>query len=276
MGIQEERNIATLLRWNHDVWGSGGAALAPQLLAPTYLRHDPRGVRAWTPEEYGAVVASRQQAGAALVRHDEIIARGNYVAIRWTGINAPADSPFAGGLQVYQFDDEARICAMWGGTRSRQAGLWPDDAEPGRWIIASAGELTAEEQRNERTRRIHLERRLVSDPSGLDELLVDPLPSHTPVADRRESIAEFAERIRGESTRYPAKQFVDHVHFVVGDRSVEVWGWRWDDTDAPVYNGAPLKSPWEFIEIWRYDRGRIAERWQVAAEPGVDWTAAPA
>ncbi len=268
MGIREERNVATLLRWNHEVWGQGRAELAPELLAPTYVRHDPSGVRAWTPEEYGADVASR---GGPRIRQDEVLARGDFVGLRWSLVEPPAGSPFVGGLQVYQFDEQHRLCAMWGGFRNSSAGAWPDVRTPSRWLIADGDEVTKAERRNERTLRTALDRRLANDPTGLEKLYLDPLPSHTPLLDRSESTSDFAKRIASEERLFPGKRFVEHARFFVGDRSVLVWGWRWDDADGPTLNGTRYRSPWEFIEIWRYEDGRIAERWQVAAPPGVSW-----
>lgn len=269
MGIREERNIATLLRWNHDVWGLGRTELAPEILASAYVRHDPSGVRVWTSEEYAAEVASR---GGPRIRSDEVIARGDFVGLRWSLLDPPADAPFMGGLQVYEFDAEHRMRAMWGGVRNTPAGEWPDAGEPSRWLIAADGAMTDEERRNERTLQSALNGRLANDPTGLDGFYVDPLPSHTPRFDRSESTSDFAKRIANEGRLFPRKRFVEHARLLVGDRSVLVWGWRWDDSDGPELNGIRYRSPWEFVEIWRYEDGRIAERWQVAAPPGASWT----
>lgn len=270
MSIREERNIATLLRWKNEVWGQRRLELAPELVAPEYLGFGPRGLQRSTPEAHATALLQLKR-GNEEAEFKEIIARGDFVAVRWAAVDPPPDPLAIGGLQVYQFDDEHRIRAMWSGPRYPSAGPWPDDGEPARWLIADGDLATEEERRNARTRQLYLERRLANDPTGLDELFADPVPSHSPTRDRLETVSDFAERIQSESARYPNKRFVEHVHFVVGDRSVEVWGWRWDDANAPVWNGAQLKSPWEFIEIWRYEDGRIAERWQVTAEPGVDW-----
>ena len=49
---KEEANKALMRRWYDEMWANLDFALIPELAGPTYTRHDVRGTRAVSAEEY--------------------------------------------------------------------------------------------------------------------------------------------------------------------------------------------------------------------------------
>ncbi len=77
MSSIEERNVAALERWVHEVFEEGNLDLAKELMAPSYVGHGPAGTVTHTPQTYPAAIESKRSnaPGKRYEMHD-VIARG--------------------------------------------------------------------------------------------------------------------------------------------------------------------------------------------------------
>jgi hypothetical protein len=103
-------------RWIDDVWHDGRVALVPEIVGPTYVRHELTGTRSVTPEAYAAEIASVRRAlpGVRFLVHD-CDAVGDRVWLRWTMIGTSAQTGKAVervGMQVYRLDG-GRLVETW-------------------------------------------------------------------------------------------------------------------------------------------------------------------
>ena len=103
-------------RWIDDVWHDGRVALVPEIVGPTYLRHELNGTRSVTPAEYAAEIISVRRAlpDVRFLVHD-CYAVGDRVWLRWTMVGTSAQTGEAVqrvGMQVYRLDG-GRLVETW-------------------------------------------------------------------------------------------------------------------------------------------------------------------
>lgn len=115
-------------RWISEAWNAGRAELVPELVGPTYVRHEARGSRTVTAAEYAAEVAGIQRAlpGVRFLVHDCLVA-GDRLWVRWTMLGvvaATGDSMRRMGLQVYRLEN-GRLAETWI-LMDPAAAAWPE------------------------------------------------------------------------------------------------------------------------------------------------------
>jgi hypothetical protein len=127
---EERTNLETYRLWGEEVWENGKLELVKQLVAPEYIRHDARGDRIVTPEQYAEEIKesrkyweSREHVGkthAISAKDDLIWTRSSGV---WTN---PEDGTKGSGrdLQVYRFVN-GKLAETWAIGINGQ-GPWPD------------------------------------------------------------------------------------------------------------------------------------------------------
>ena len=85
MSSIEELNVTALERWMHEVFEEGNLDLAVELMAPSYVGHDPAGTVTQTPESYLAVIQKmRSNAPGERYEVHDLIATGDRVALRYS------------------------------------------------------------------------------------------------------------------------------------------------------------------------------------------------
>jgi steroid delta-isomerase-like uncharacterized protein len=144
MSTEENRAIAR--RWSEELWGQGDLAVADEIVAPDYVRHDagdPFPARG--PEDVKRIVGMlRGMLPDLRIEVQDVIAEGDKVVVRYTGLatdtrgymgHPPTGKGIeAPAIQIFRFA-EGKIAESWAvrddlGTL-RQLGHFPTP-EPGR------------------------------------------------------------------------------------------------------------------------------------------------
>jgi hypothetical protein len=127
---QTEEIIKVMDQWNNEVWQQGKLELVPELLGPTYVRHELEGTRTWTPEEYAKHIAATRErflgADLAFAGHDHCVS-GNMFWTRWSATGTDPTSGQSGsmtGIQIYRIEN-GRIVETWIATRPLGSS-WPE------------------------------------------------------------------------------------------------------------------------------------------------------
>ena len=126
MSQQEEQNEALAHRFHMDIFQQGKLEVADEILAsdfvwrnpiiPPELQHGPQSVKKIASEIIDAMPDRR-------ITHDDTIAKGDRVMIRWTltgttkrelfGIS-PSDKPISViGFDLFRISSEGKIVEMW-------------------------------------------------------------------------------------------------------------------------------------------------------------------
>jgi steroid delta-isomerase-like uncharacterized protein len=81
-----EQNKAAALRWSQELWGQGNLAVADEIIAPDYVRHDPGDpFPARGPEDVKRIVTMlRRMLPDLQIRVEAVIAEGDMVVNRYT------------------------------------------------------------------------------------------------------------------------------------------------------------------------------------------------
>ena len=81
-----EQNKATARRWSEDLWGRGHLAVADEVIAPDYVRHDPGDpFPARGPEDVKRIVAMlRAMLPDLRIDVEDLVAEGDMVVSRYT------------------------------------------------------------------------------------------------------------------------------------------------------------------------------------------------
>jgi len=80
-----EQNKATARRWSEELWGRGNLAIADEIIAPEYLRHDPGDpFPARGPEDVKRIVTMlRTMLPDLHIEIEAMVAEGNMVVSRY-------------------------------------------------------------------------------------------------------------------------------------------------------------------------------------------------
>lgn len=76
---REEANKALMRRWYDEMWANLDFDLIPELAGPTYVRHDVRGTREVTAEEYRDELVPMKGQWEISDFHYFLMAEGDYV-----------------------------------------------------------------------------------------------------------------------------------------------------------------------------------------------------
>jgi predicted SnoaL-like aldol condensation-catalyzing enzyme len=140
-----EENKATARRWSEELWGQGNLAVADEIVAPDYVRHDtgdPFPARG--PEDVKKIVGMlRGMLPDLRIEVEDVIAEDDKVVIRYTGVATDTNGYMgeeptgkvirAPAIQVFRFD-HGMIVESWAvrddlGTL-RQLGHMPEPGPP--------------------------------------------------------------------------------------------------------------------------------------------------
>ena len=126
---EERTNLETYRLWGEEVWRNGKLELVKQLVAPEYIRHDARGDRIVTPEQYAEEIKeSRKYFGSRehVGKTHAISAKDDLVWTRSSGVWTDEDGNKGSGrdLQVYRFVN-GKLAETWAIGINDQ-GPWPD------------------------------------------------------------------------------------------------------------------------------------------------------
>jgi steroid delta-isomerase-like uncharacterized protein len=142
-----EQNKAVAIRWSQELWGQGNLAVADEIIAPDYVRHDPGDpFPAHGPEDVKRIVTMlRSMFPDFRITLDSVIADGDMVVSRYTttatdtvgymGMPPTGKSIRTPAMQMFRFA-EGKIVESWAvrddlGTL-RQLGHMPAPGAPGR------------------------------------------------------------------------------------------------------------------------------------------------
>ena len=112
-----ERNKATARRWSEDLWGKGNLAVADEIIARSYVRHDPgEPFPAHGPDDVKRIVRALRRMLPDLTIHvDATIAEGDFVVSRYTatgtdtvgymGMPPTGKSIRTTAMQMFRFED---------------------------------------------------------------------------------------------------------------------------------------------------------------------------
>jgi steroid delta-isomerase-like uncharacterized protein len=122
--VSEEANKAAVRRFYEELWGRGNLAVADELFADGYERHDFReGEPVAGPEGQKQIAAAFRAAFPDLSWEiDFLLADGDFVAGRWTatgthlgqwaGVEATARPMRFSGINVFRFS-EGKVVEIW-------------------------------------------------------------------------------------------------------------------------------------------------------------------
>ena len=122
--MQVEHNKATARRWSEELWGSGALAVADEIIASDYVRHDagdPFPARG--PEDVKRIVTMlRRMLPDLHIQIDAMIAEGDMVVSRYTatatdsvgylGMPATGKSIRTSAMQMFRFRN-GKIVESW-------------------------------------------------------------------------------------------------------------------------------------------------------------------
>lgn len=125
---QEDKNVALVMRLYEEAWNNDNYAVADEIFAPDYIRHDASDPVQGSGE---AILQSKRTREVKSLLPDlkleseVIMADGDMVAVRWTSRGNPADIPgvmrflvgktgpiVATGVNTYRFR-EGRVAEIW-------------------------------------------------------------------------------------------------------------------------------------------------------------------
>jgi steroid delta-isomerase-like uncharacterized protein len=142
-----EQNKAVAIRWSQELWGQGNLAVADEIIAPDYVRHDPGDpFPAHGPEDVKRIVTMlRSMFPDFRITVDAVIADGDIVVSRYTstatdtvgymGMPPTGKSIRTPAMQMFRFAN-GKIVESWAvrddlGTL-RQLGHMPAPGAPGK------------------------------------------------------------------------------------------------------------------------------------------------
>ena len=79
-----EENKAIAQRWLDEFWSAGNLAIAEEIFAPTYVRHDPQGPMVGLDAIRSYVAAQRADFPDMHFTADDVLTEADRVVIRWT------------------------------------------------------------------------------------------------------------------------------------------------------------------------------------------------
>jgi ketosteroid isomerase-like protein len=122
--MSTEENKATARRWSEELWGQGNLAVADEIVAPEYVRHDGGDpFPAHGPEDVKRIVGMlRGMLPDLRIEVEDVIAEGDKVVVRYAGVatdtvgymgHEPTGKPLRSqAIQVFRFDD-GMIVESW-------------------------------------------------------------------------------------------------------------------------------------------------------------------
>jgi steroid delta-isomerase-like uncharacterized protein len=142
-----EHNKAVAYRWSEELWGQGNVAVADEIIAPNYVRHDPGDpFPARGPEDVKRIVTMlRTMLPDLRLSIDAVIAEGDMVVSRYTATATDTrgymGKPPTGkairtsAIQIFRFAD-GKIVESWAvrddlGTLRQLGHLPPMDQKAG-------------------------------------------------------------------------------------------------------------------------------------------------
>jgi len=145
MSIDE--NKATARRWSEELWGRGALAVADEIVAPDYVRHDPGDpFPARGPQDVKRIVAMlRAMLPDFKIDVEAIVAEGDMVVSRYSatatdtvgymGMPPTGKTIRTSALQMFRFEN-GKIAESWAARDDlgtlRQLGLVPPMPPPAR------------------------------------------------------------------------------------------------------------------------------------------------
>lgn len=144
--MSTEHNKAIARRWSEELWSRGNLAVADEIIAPDYVRHDPGDpFPARGPEDVKRVVGMlRSMLADFSIEVEAMVAEGDMVVSRYTatatdtlgymGMPATGKTIKTPAIQIFRFAD-GKIVESWAARDDlgtlRQLGHFPPPA-PGR------------------------------------------------------------------------------------------------------------------------------------------------
>jgi predicted SnoaL-like aldol condensation-catalyzing enzyme len=122
---EEQKNEALALRYHHDMFQNGKLEVANEILSPDFVLHNPV-----LPEDLRKGPEGAKRYASAIIAavpdrklvHDDILAKGDKVLIRWTNSgtntgplfgNPPTGKPYvATGFDLFRISN-SKIIEMW-------------------------------------------------------------------------------------------------------------------------------------------------------------------
>src|SRR6187399_1134240 len=123
-GTMTERNKAVALRWSEELWSQGRLAVADEIVAPDYVRHDPGDpFPAQGPGDVKRIVGMlRSMLPDLRISVDAMIAEGDFVVSRYTatatdtvgymGMPPTGKTLRTPAIQIFRFAN-GRIVESW-------------------------------------------------------------------------------------------------------------------------------------------------------------------
>ena len=123
-GTMTERNKAVALRWSEELWSKGNLAVADEIVAPDYVRHDPGDpFPAQGPDDVKRIVKMlRSMLPDLRITVEAVIADGDYVVSRYTatatdtvgymGMAPTGKTLRTPAIQIFRFSN-GRIVESW-------------------------------------------------------------------------------------------------------------------------------------------------------------------
>jgi len=146
-GTMTERNKAVALRWSEELWGKGQLAVADEIVAPDYVRHDPGDpFPAQGPGDVKRIVGMlRAMLPDLRIEVEAVIAEGDFVVSRYTatatdtvgymGMPPTGKTIRTPAIQIFRFAN-GRIVESWAARDDlgtlRQLGQLPARGTAGR------------------------------------------------------------------------------------------------------------------------------------------------
>ena len=110
-----EENKAVARRWLDEFWSTGNLALADEIFAPTYVRHDPDGPMTGPDAIRRYVATIRADLPDLHFVADDMVAEGDRVVMRWTasGTHTPTSRQITfTGVDILRIRD-GKIVESW-------------------------------------------------------------------------------------------------------------------------------------------------------------------
>ena len=123
---EEALNMKVIKQW-FEVWNDGKYELIPDVVAPNYIRHEPKGTRTISRENYGKEIKySREKLNIRFINH-KTTAFKNQVWNLWTIISINANSGekvLGSGISLYRLEKGKLVETWWSGSINQ--GAWPE------------------------------------------------------------------------------------------------------------------------------------------------------
>jgi steroid delta-isomerase-like uncharacterized protein len=119
-----EQNKAVVLRWSHELWSQGRLAVADEIIAADYLRHDPGDpFPARGPEDVKRIVTMlREMLPDLRIEVEAVVAEGDMVVSRYVatatdtvgymGMPATGKTIRTSAMQMFRFSN-GKIVESW-------------------------------------------------------------------------------------------------------------------------------------------------------------------